>query len=124
MIHQLPQNIQDNFIFQHDGHPAHSARIVTNYLNNTFGDRWIGRHGPIHWPARSPDLTTCDFWLWGYLKSKVYQRRVQNVEDLRERIIDAVENIAADMVQRSVHSALYKVQMCRQVNGEHFQQYR
>ena len=25
--------------------------------------RWLGRRGPHEWPARSPDLTPCDFFL-------------------------------------------------------------
>ncbi|UYV66487.1 hypothetical protein LAZ67_4001851 [Cordylochernes scorpioides] len=30
----------------------------------------------IHqWPPRSPDLTPCDFWQWGYIKSRVYRCR-------------------------------------------------
>ena len=24
------------------------------------------------WPPRSPDLTICDFFLWGYVKDRVY----------------------------------------------------
>ena len=25
-----------------------------------------------HWPARSPDLTSADLFLWGYIKGNVY----------------------------------------------------
>jgi hypothetical protein len=28
-----------------------------------------------NWPPRNPDLTTCDFFLWGFLKDLVYVRR-------------------------------------------------
>ena len=31
-------------------------------LNRDFNGRWIGRGGPITWPARSPDLTSSDFF--------------------------------------------------------------
>ena len=37
-------------------------------------------------PPRSPDLTPCDYFLWGHLKSKVYLTPPQDVEELRERI--------------------------------------
>uniref|UniRef100_A0A2H1V4P8 SFRICE_034143 n=1 Tax=Spodoptera frugiperda TaxID=7108 RepID=A0A2H1V4P8_SPOFR len=30
------------------------------------------KRGPIPWPARSPDLTPMDFYLWGHMKSLVY----------------------------------------------------
>lgn len=51
--------------WQQDGAPAHYAQTVRDYLNETFGDRWIGRGGPVHWPARSPDLNSLVFFLWG-----------------------------------------------------------
>ncbi|CAH1378390.1 unnamed protein product, partial [Tenebrio molitor] len=39
---------------------------VRNWLNENFSGRWIGRNGPVAWPARSPDLNLCDFFLSGY----------------------------------------------------------
>ncbi|EZA48500.1 hypothetical protein X777_12995, partial [Ooceraea biroi] len=47
-----------------------------NILNESFPDRWIGRGGRISWPARSPDLTPLDFFLWGHLKNEVFLTRV------------------------------------------------
>ncbi len=48
---------------------------VRAWLDEKFPGRWIGRRGPIEWPTRSPDLSPCDFFLWGYLKNIVYQER-------------------------------------------------
>ena len=39
--------------------------------------------GPLEWPARSPDLTPMDFWLWGYLKEKVYAHNPKTVDQLQ-----------------------------------------
>jgi hypothetical protein len=39
-------------------------------LEGVFGDRTVSRG---LWPARSPDLTPCNFYLWGNLKDKVYR---------------------------------------------------
>jgi hypothetical protein len=33
--------------FQDDDAPAHCTKVVREYLDETFGDRWIGREGPI-----------------------------------------------------------------------------
>lgn len=63
-------NIEFNQVwFQQDGAPAHFGRPILNFVNNTFPNRWIGRRGTTEWPARSPDLTPCDFFLWGHLSS-------------------------------------------------------
>ena len=61
--------------FQQDGAPAHYGLIVRNWLDSKLPGRWIGRRGPIEWPARSTDLTPLDFYIWGYLKQKVYQKK-------------------------------------------------
>ena len=44
-------------IFQQDGAPPHFALIVRTWLDQHFPNRWMGRRGPIVWPARSPDLS-------------------------------------------------------------------
>ena len=69
--------------YQQDGAPAHYLRGVRDWLNETFGTKWIGRGGPLEWPARSPDLTPIDFWLWGYLKEKVYAHNPKTVDQLQ-----------------------------------------
>ena len=69
----LPLQQRMNVIFQQDGAPPHNARMVTEWLDYEFEDKWMGTHGPIPWPARSPDLTPLDFWFWGYVKNLVFQ---------------------------------------------------
>lgn len=67
LLKDVPLNVRGMWFMQ-DGHPAHSARQVTALLNNTFNNRWIGNHGPVHWPARSPDLNPIDFFSLGIHK--------------------------------------------------------
>ena len=33
--------------------PPHFASVVRDFLDEKFLGRWIGRRGPIEWPARS-----------------------------------------------------------------------
>ena len=70
----------------HDGAPPHFSRVARQFLNRHFANKWIGRGGPIAWPARSPDLNPLDFHLWGHLKSIVYATSIENAEILRNRI--------------------------------------
>ena len=57
--------------FQQDGATAHTAGAARNWLRDRFGQRLISRGAEHSWPARSPDLTPLDFFLWGHLKSEV-----------------------------------------------------
>lgn len=68
LLVNLPERIRNRMWFQQDGAPPHYLNAVRDHLNNTYALRWIGRNGPTKWPARSPDLTKMDFFLWGYVK--------------------------------------------------------
>jgi hypothetical protein len=47
-------------VVQNEGALKHRSANVRNNLNGTCPRRWIGRGGPTHWEARSPDLTPPD----------------------------------------------------------------
>lgn len=69
LLENVELNTRQMMWYQHDGCPAHYALIARNALDNLFPNRWIGRGSPLHtYPARSPDLTPLDFFLWGHLK--------------------------------------------------------
>ena len=75
-IPQLQEDSRD-FIYQQDGAPPHFHHDVRGYLSDTLPHRWIGRGSQddsplLPWPPRSPDLTPCDFFLWGYVKDHVF----------------------------------------------------
>ncbi|GFW06265.1 uncharacterized protein TNCV_37401 [Trichonephila clavipes] len=55
--------------------------------------RWIGRGGPVNWPARSPDLSCLDFFIWGHMKSFVYANPVASDEALVARIAIVADDI-------------------------------
>ena len=58
---------------------CHNILVLSLHLNDTFGNRWIGRGGPIAWIPRSPDPTL--FHFWGYMKTLVYQTTVDTQQD-------------------------------------------
>ena len=57
---QVPVDIRLCTRFMHDGAP-HFSRVARQFLNQHFANKWIGRGGPVAWPARSPDLNPLDF---------------------------------------------------------------
>jgi len=75
-------------------------------LNRVLQQRWIGRaaKGDNHllpWPPCSPDLTQCDFCLWGFVKYSVYVPPLpMSLNELRDRITHALQTITADMLHR------------------------
>jgi len=69
--------------FQQDGAQPHFSHVARDFLDEIFPQRWIGRRGPVEWPARSPDLTPPDFWLWGYVKDSVYSKKPDTIASLK-----------------------------------------
>jgi len=74
----MPQLNEDSndYIFQQDGSPAH-YKDMRVYLNRNMPQRSIGRtrkeaEALMRWPPRSPDLTPCDFFFWGFVKDTVF----------------------------------------------------
>lgn len=68
LLEDIPPNIREDMWIQHDGAPAHCTSDVRDFLNERFPNRWIGRGGPVAWPARSPDPTKMDFFCGATLK--------------------------------------------------------
>jgi hypothetical protein len=54
--------------FQQYGAAAHTARNSMNVFGEMFPGRLVSLRRDVGWPTRSPDLSICDFFLWGYLK--------------------------------------------------------
>lgn len=120
LVPSLEQEELGRIYFQQDGCPAHGTLIVREFLNLQFPGRWIGRYGPIHWPARSPDLTPMDFFLWGYLKQKVFREPMENnVNDLKMRITEAVREINFEMFNNVYKQFRKRVEDCAGCGGEY-----
>lgn len=114
-----PRIIRKRLYFQQDGAPAHYANIVRDWLDTKLAGRWIGRRGPFEWPARSPDLTPCDFFLWGCLKDIVYRERSVTLNELRARIVAACKEIPVEHCEHACRSVCDRFEQCLQTGGRH-----
>lgn len=105
--------------FQQDGTTAHTARASMNVVRAAFPNREISRFGDVPWPPRSPDLSMCDFYLWGYLKSRLYEGKPSTLEELKTAIRDRIEEIDEETVGRVEANFRERLQTCVRVNGHH-----
>lgn len=121
LLEDVPIQTREQMWLQHDGAPVHNTREVKNYLDNMFPNRWIGRGGPKRWPARSPDLTKMDFFLWGYVKEEVYKMEPTTKEEMKERIKAVFRNINDQMLVNVSASFVSRLGLCIEKNGGHFE---
>ena len=69
------------------------------------------------WPARSPDLTPLDFFLWGYLKSKVYANDPQDPKALKSAIKKEVRLISKETCQNVIREVQKRADLCLSRKG-------
>jgi len=108
-----------NVYFQQDGATPHTARLSMDVVRRMFPGRVISRFGDIPWPTRSPDLTTCDFFLWGYLKSYVYTHKPRTLSDLKEVIREELATIDREILERVYADFQRRLENCIQESGHH-----
>ena len=87
---------QPTIIFQQDGAPPHWGLHVHEFLNENFSNQWIGRDGQFH--GHHVHQTSLP-GLFLTIQNIVYQTKVRNMTDLRQRISDAIANIDEAMLQ-------------------------
>ena len=51
------------------------------------------------WPPRSPDLNPADFYLWGYLKTVVYNPQPKKLDDLMANIKREINKIPKSVLK-------------------------
>ena len=90
------------------------------------GGKWIGRRGAIEWSARSPDLTPLDFFLWVYLKHKVYVEKITSIQHLKEVITRHIEELKTNtgLLREVMYGVSTRINQCIAVDGAHFEQRR
>lgn len=105
--------------FQQDGAPPHTARRIMAYLRELFPDRVISKRGDIEWPPRSPDLSPLDFYLWGYLKGKVYINNPTSLAMLKDNITREMADIPNNTLKDVINNFRKRLLDCQVNNGGH-----
>ena len=90
------QNVHNTYGFNRMEPPHIRQEKRWQIVKRLLPHRLISRFGDIPWPPRSPDLTPCNFSLWGYLKSRVYVTNPTNLQELRNNIYHEIAELSQD----------------------------
>lgn len=122
----LPDLLQDchdllgeDFVFQQDGAPAHTARRTQDILQQSCPD-FIQKDD---WPPNSPDLNPLDFHVWGVMLDR-YQKHLpkpQNIEELKTVLQQIWESLPQEQIKKSILSVKKRLLACVRVKGGHFE---
>ena len=86
------------YTFQQDSAPAHRAQETVQLLERATLDCI----SPFVWPPNSPDLNPIDYKIWGLMQERVYKKKIQDIDELRECIFEEWERLD----QSVIHSAI------------------
>ena len=109
----------DNVWFQQDRETTHTSRHAMGISREMFPGHLISLHGDISWPAHSPNLNPCNFFLWGYLKSKVYINRPGSIEQLKDAIRQKITAILHEMTCHVIDNFHEHLRQCVDNNESH-----
>jgi len=117
-VNQLDNEELSIGYFQQDRATSHTSHASMAEISLFFGDRVILKG---LWPPHSPDLTPPDYFLWGYLKGRVYQNKPRTMDALKANITEEIQAVTADVLARTFQNMARWVQSCLDANGGHFQ---
>jgi len=61
------------------------------------------------------------FFLWGYLKNRVYTTRPRTLDELKQRIQEEIRGIPAEMLHRAMGNLKGRLNECIRGGGRHLQ---
>ena len=122
MLEHIFRDEQDSELwFQQDGAPAHTSRMAMGWLNLRLQNQLISNKCEFSWPARSPDLSPLDFYLWSYVKGIVFRSNPLNVADLKAKVRESIRAIPADSLKRVIENFKHRLSLRISASGGHFE---
>ena len=88
-------------------------------VRTAFPNHVISHFGDVPWPPRLPDLSMCNFYLWGYLKSRVYAAKPRTLGELKTAIRENIQEISEETLVKVETNFRKRLQICARENGHH-----
>lgn len=105
--------------FQQNGATCHTAHETMDLLRGQCGEQMISRFGPINLPPISCHITSLDFFLWGYVKSKVYIAKPSTIDELKANITNIISQIPIEMLGRVIENWKFRIGHINRSYGQH-----
>ena len=93
-------------------------------LEEYFADNIISNRSENIWPPYNTDLNPCDYFLWGFLKDKVFSENNSNLtkDIVKEKIKEYCnENVITKVIcENVIKNLIFRLKYCIIKNGKHF----
>jgi len=88
---------ESSLSFSRTAHPD-TARDTVRFLEQTT----LAFISPDLWPPNSPDLNPVDYKICGIVQQRVYQSRVHDVDQLKQRLLDVWHGMEQSVVDSAM----------------------
>jgi len=120
-LQTLYPSLMSKFWFQQDGASSHTSNLSRDWLKENFGGRVISLKTDFEWAPHSPDLSPPDFFLWGYLKDRVYAGKPRTITELKEAIREEMRAITNSICKNVMDNFVLRLKKCMELNGGHLE---
>ena len=109
----------NDFTFQQDGAPAHTARQAQQFLENECPDL-IGKD---QWPPNSPDLNPLDYCVWGIMLDRYNKLNPKptTLSELKVALQNIWDSLPDAPITKAIRSFRKRLQSCVRAEGGHFE---
>ena len=111
--------LHDDFVFQQDGAPSHTARHTQEWLAVNCPD-FVEKD---QWPPNSPDLNPLDFCVWGMMLESYakHKPKPSTKAELIEVLKFIWNSLSQDCIDKAVLGVTKRLRACVGVEGGHFE---
>ncbi|KAI6646878.1 hypothetical protein LOD99_9147 [Oopsacas minuta] len=109
------------FWLQQDGATPHTYNKSLDWIKNHFGSRVISRRCDHEWAPYSPDLSPPDYYLWGFLKDRVYATKPRTLGELKKKIQEEMRSISRTTCKSVMQNFVLRLEKCANLNGCHLE---
>ena len=103
----------DQMMIHMDNCKVHKGNLVQQKLNNL-------KLKSIPHPPYSPDISPCDFWLFGYLKKYLEDKEIKSEHQLKTQILTAWEHVTFEELHSVFLEWIKRLKWIIENNGEYY----
>ena len=113
---------QETSFFMQDGASVHTGKHAVDWLNEYWGNRWIGlKSKRLTWPPKSHDLTPMDFSFWNYVKHRVAQHQPESRQELIDSTTAVMNDIPSKVIINMCTAVKERCRRCIMKQGGRFE---
>jgi len=114
MVARVRPGIARTWMMHHDNAPCHTVVSINEFL----AEKSIP---VVPQPPYSPDLSSCDFFLFPWLKSHLKWRHFVTLDNIQKSATDELKGIPAEAFQHCYEQWKQRLRRCVAAQGNYFE---